>query len=742
MKETIQTKKRIININRLKQAVLSEKLLTSAVFLTLALFYLSAVLISENRLLTSGVRLSDYEIGKVAEKDIIVDRDIEYIDKNATELKKEAEIELVAPVFRTTDSISQRVFYSYKQFMDLFIKLSNENKQPSEIYLEIQSALPGILDENKIVRLSEMTNTIDVLYEAGNVITEIMDYGIISYPDNFKNSTDSIEILRWINGEKVSETLKQNDTVSIENIYEESARFIENVDPESAEADSIKMLVESFSEENTFYDSEQTEKNRERTAEQVEPVVKKLVKDEVIVKKGFIITKENMIKVEALGNYSDNLNITIFFGRLFFLIFLFIISYNLFKPPILVETPGKSRLYLTLALFSIFILTAAVITRYTNPYPGIPESVFIPTALITMLISILINTRTGIISSILLSLSLFILPGEQINNFIYAFISGVFGSLVVYRAEKRITLIKAGLMLAGINTATAVMLGLLRSAELGFYFDAVLISLINGFLCGVFTLGLLPILEHILNAPTPFRLMELSDLNTPLFKRMLILAPGTYSHSVSVANLAETASKEIGANALLARVGAYYHDIGKIDQAEYFIENQKSGNKHDDMKATLSTAVIKSHVKIGYEKAKELGLPDEVMDIVAQHHGSGKISYFYMKAMKEQKIDQKLSPEDFSYNGTPPVSREAAVVMLADTVEAATRTLKNPTMAKLDRFVWDLILEKVSSGQMRNSGLTFNELEIIKKTFVQILGGSFHTRIEYPNQNGKEKADE
>ena len=245
-----------------------------------------------------------------------------------------------------------------------------------------------------------------------------------------------------------------------------------------------------------------------------------------------------------------------------------------------------------------------------------------------------------------------------------------------------------------------------------------------------------------MNAPTPFRLMELSDLNTPLFKRMLILAPGTYSHSVSVANLSETAAKEIGANALLARVGAYYHDIGKIDQAEYFVENQKSGNKHDDLKATLSTAVIKSHVKIGLEKAKELGLPDEVIEIITQHHGSGKISYFYMKALKEQKIDQKLSPEDFSYNGTPPVSREAAVVMLADTVEAATRTLKNPTMSKLERFVWELIMEKVSSGQMRNSGLTFNDLETIKQSFVQILGGSFHTRIEYPEQNEKNGKDE
>ena len=741
MKETANRKKKIIKPEGFIRALSANRILTVMILLTITVFYLSAVLISENGILKAGVRLSDYEVGKVAEKDLIVDRDIEYVDKVATQLKREAEQKLVAPVFRTSDSITERVLSSYDLFLDIYIRMLNDQKQPSEIYLELQSAFPGILEENDIELLSEAVFSVDVLYETRNVISEIMNFGVVSFPDNFSNSTDSIEIFRWINGEQVGETIKQNLAVTVSNISEMTENFIENHSGETS-INEVKLLTAAFAQENTFYDAEQTKSKRERAYEQVEPVVRKLVKDEVIVKKGFIISNENMVKIEALGVYSDNLNISIFFGRLVYILILFIISYKLLKPPILVKTPATSRLYIILGFFAVYAVVSALVSRYTDPAAGMPESVFLPTALITMLISILINTRVGIISSIILSLSLFMLPGEQINNFIFAFISGVFGSLVVYRAENRITLIKAGLIIAGLNAAAAVMLGLLQNSGIGFFFDAVIFSLINGFLCGVFTLGLLPIFEHILNAPTPFRLMELSDLNTPLFKRMLILAPGTYSHSVSVANLSETAAKEIGANALIARVGAYYHDIGKIDQAEYFIENQRTGNKHDELKATLSTAVIKSHVKIGYEKAKELGLPDEVIDIISQHHGSGKISYFYMKAMKEQKIDQKLSPEDFSYTGTPPISREAAVVMLADTVEAATRTLKNPTMAKLDRFVWDLIMEKVSSGQMRNSGLTFNDLETIKKSFVQILGGSFHTRIEYPNQNGKDNSDE
>ncbi|HAK47187.1 MAG TPA: metal-dependent phosphohydrolase, partial [Spirochaeta sp.] len=721
MKETIKNNNRILNPGRIKDFFLYDRLMSFMILLVFIIFYISVVYLSGTGLLNSGVRLSDYEAGKVAEKDIVVERDLEYEDTKATELKKEAQAQLVEPVFRVTESIAERVLVSFNQFIDIYIKLLDEDKSPSEIYLEVQSALPGYLTEKQIAEFILVEEPLDYLFETKNIIELIMTNGIIGFPDNLKINVDSIEVLKWSKGEKVSEKVAVEDVFTISNLKQQAEEFLPSGLNEE-QTFFILSLLDVFSEENTFYDFEQTEANQTRVREQVEPVIKKIVKDEVIVKKGFIITAEDMIKVEALGSYSDSLSFTLLFGKFFLLMMIFIISYKLFRPPVLLKTPARSRMFLVFSLYSIFIISAALVSRYITPADGLPISAYLPAALITMLISILINTRTGIISAVIISISLFLIPGTQVNNFIFSFVSGVFGSLIVYKAEHRITLIKAGVIISFINAAVIITLGLIQNAELNYFLNALIISAINGFLCGVFTLGLLPILEHILNAPTPFRLMELSDLNTPLFKRMLILAPGTYSHSVSVANLAETAAKEIGANALLARVGAYYHDIGKIDQAEYFIENQKSGNKHDDLKATLSTAVIKSHVKIGHEKAKELGLPDEVIEIITQHHGSGKISYFYMKAMKEQKIDQKLSPEDFSYNGTPPVSREAAVVMLADTVEAATRTLKNPTMSKLDRFVWDLIMEKVSSGQMRNSGLTFNDLETIKRSFVQILG--------------------
>lgn len=262
----------------------------------------------------------------------------------------------------------------------------------------------------------------------------------------------------------------------------------------------------------------------------------------------------------------------------------------------------------------------------------------------------------------------------------------------------------------------------------------------NGFISSILALGLLPVLEHWLKTSTRFRLIELSDSNAPVLKNMLAKAPGTYIHSMNVANLAEMACQEIGANTLLARVGGLYHDIGKMDQSEYFIENQTDVNKHDDMKPSLSAAVLKSHVKIGIEKAHDLNLPNDVIDIIAQHHATSTMKYFYDRAMKE-KGNTKVNKDDFSYSGPNPQTREAAIVMLADTIEAATRTLKKPSLAKLEKYVWELIMEKFINGELNDCSLTFSDMEFVKDSFVHVLAGHFHTRIEYPDdqKNIKEK---
>jgi len=213
---------------------------------------------------------------------------------------------------------------------------------------------------------------------------------------------------------------------------------------------------------------------------------------------------------------------------------------------------------------------------------------------------------------------------------------------------------------------------------------------------------------------------------------MQIQANGTYNHSMMVSQLAESACREIGANALLARVGGYYHDIGKIEQSEYFVENQfNRENKHNDLNPTLSASIIRSHVKKGVEKAHQLHLPQAVIDIIAEHHGNSVISYFYNQAKDK---DPTLNPEDFAYPGTSPTTKESGVVMLADTVEAACKTLDNPTSQRLEKFITMLVNQKVEDKQLDNCGLTYRDVSKIKESFVRLLTGYYHNRIKYQNQ--------
>jgi putative nucleotidyltransferase with HDIG domain len=293
------------------------------------------------------------------------------------------------------------------------------------------------------------------------------------------------------------------------------------------------------------------------------------------------------------------------------------------------------------------------------------------------------------------------------------------------------SLLRAGFIIAAANCFAVIIILLIRQADLLDYPGMLFWAAFNGIISGMLTLGFFPPLEHALNAVTSFRLLELSDLNAPILRKLFTAAPGTYSHSLMVANLAEQACQDIGANAMLARVGAYYHDIGKIENPDYFIENQTDHNRHDEIAPRLSATIIRSHVKLGVEKAYSLGLPRDVIAIISEHHGNSLISWFYNKAQEQEEVVNK---EDFSYPGKPPHSRESAAVMLADITEAAVRTLNKPTAGKIDKFIQQLFEAKVDHGQLSESELSFRDLEIIKNAFVRVLAGYYHSRIEYPKQ--------
>ena len=318
------------------------------------------------------------------------------------------------------------------------------------------------------------------------------------------------------------------------------------------------------------------------------------------------------------------------------------------------------------------------------------------------------------------------------SNLPFTLASSLTAAAIVRKIERRLDLVFAGIMIAVFNIVYLIIFSVIFNETFDEIAKLMIGLAINGFLSGILTLGFLTPLEIMLNTASVFRLMDLSDNNTPIFKQMQIQANGTYNHSMMVAQLAEAACREIDANPLLARVGAYYHDIGKMDQSEYFVENQANmENKHNDLNPTLSASVIKSHVRKGVEKAHQLHLPQAIIDIIAEHHGSSIITYFF-NAAKEK--DATLEEDDFRYPGIPPVTKESAVVMLADTVEAACHTLDNPTSQRLEKFITLLINQKVDHKQLDNCSLTFSDISKIKATFVNLLTGYYHNRIKYQNQ--------
>ena len=445
------------------------------------------------------------------------------------------------------------------------------------------------------------------------------------------------------------------------------------------------------------------------------------------------ITSENTVSVNELREI---------LGAVLLVHLIFILYIILQGRTILGRELNNRERYLLASLTGTYIIGSVLLNNLFPGFEEFPVSLAVPTALYIMILSVFLGKRPAMIMAIALPLGAYFAGAFDNHSYIIALVSGAAASTVLHKSQNRMSLIKAGILISAANCLAIVVVLLIRQSNFSDYPALLFWAALNGIFCGMLTIGFLPPLEHALNAVTPFRLMELSDLNAPVLRKLFTTAPGTYTHSLMVANLAEQACQDIChnsgyANALLARVGAYYHDIGKMDNPDYFVENQTDHNRHDEIAPRLSATIIRSHVKLGVEKAHSLGLPKDVISIVAEHHGNSIISWFYNKAT-EQEVT--VNSEDFSYPGSPPRSKESAIVMLADITEAAVRTLNKPTASKIDKFIQQLFEAKIDHGQLSESDLSFRDLEIIKKSFVRVLAGYYHSRIEYPKQ--KEEKDE
>ncbi|MDR0722026.1 MAG: HDIG domain-containing protein [Treponema sp.] len=690
--------------------------------------------------------LQEFEVGKVAERDVLAEQSVSYVDETATRLKSDIQQHLVPPVFTYNLEVTAEARKEYARFVSLslsYLTQAGTEQERFEAYTqEIYRAFPGMFSGETLDMLFHDPEGEKILETGSAALDYVMEEGIFALPDTGLEvyNAEVVELLRSSEARMGREWIEFTHIITLDTLPDAVNRWYtaDGLPPSFGVLGFA--LLKPFMKANVLFSASDTEQRVAETKAQIDAVVNHIEPGTRIIRKGFIITDEDMAKLRALNMAVSKQDPRRMVGQILVLVLL----YSLFMFLGWVQRGDKggltdAEIYVLSGLTALYIIGAVLAKRLPFNTDFFPVSIVLPTALVIMLPAILINLNLALTWALMLPISAFLSGSFDEAAFILALVSGVVASYTLKGAEKRMDLVKAGLISAGANGIAILAILLFKSAAWEVYPMALFWGAFNGLASGMLVLGFLPPLEHALNAATTFRLIELSDLNAPLIRRLFTVAPGTYSHSIMVANLAEAACQEIGANPLLARVGAYYHDIGKMDQPDYFVENQTSYNKHNDIPPRLSATIIRSHVKLGVEKARTLGLPREVTNIIAEHHGNSVITWFYNEALKQ---DPHVSKEDFSYPGNPPRSRESAVVMLADMSEAAVRTLEKPTAAKIEKFLQELITAKVEHGQLAESELTFRDLETIKHAFVQVLAGYYHSRIEYPKLPAKEVTHE
>ncbi|MBO5608604.1 MAG: HDIG domain-containing protein [Treponema sp.] len=460
---------------------------------------------------------------------------------------------------------------------------------------------------------------------------------------------------------------------------------------------------------------------------------------ETIIKKGFPVTKEQYDKLRKMAESPAYIDYKSFLTNVLYLMLLTMVFFFLFSKKTLGRDVKLKELILECICFALVYGLVSIAVSLLHFSSSLYLAVILPSSFCVFLVAIIYGHNSAVYFSVLLSLGIFNASGFMIFLFLYSLGTCLISARLVYGISKRSQMVWVALEQAAFNVVVLALLKFILNTPISGDGFSILGVAFNGFISAIVCLGFLTPIELALNSESVFRLLELCDTNSPVLKEMQAVASGTYVHSLNVANLADQACQSIGANALLAKVSAYYHDIGKLKNPEYFTENQQPGdNIHDRISPSMSATILRAHVRDGIKMAKELGLPESVITIISEHHGNQVIEWFYNKA---KQLDPNTQPEEYSYMENPPSSRESAVVMLADTVEAACKSLTKegtPSYGALDKKITELINKKIADHQLDNSDITLKDLKAIHDSFLHFLEGHYHSRIKYPGQENSD----
>ncbi|MDK0750594.1 HDIG domain-containing protein [Clostridium perfringens] len=645
-------------------------------------------------------RKYDLKVGDIPKSDIKAHREI--IDESATEARKKEAEEKVDKQYSLRTDVQKQSEEKIKGFFSSVEKVLAQDKPEEEKAKLIPRAPFKITDAqaNKIASMNEQ-------------------------------STKKLESVCIDGLNKAYEApIEDGNEQDLKEAKKEYTDFISSSDLSDSEK-AIALNFVNVVEPNFFYDKEKTDELIKETLKQVPPVMIK--KNQIVVSEGEPVTAHQLELLGTLGLLSDSasaLYIYIALGVL--VIIVMYLQYGYIHK----YYPAINKEFSKIVMISILNVFPVILARLF----GMMSNYIIPLACMPMLITLLLNYKISLVFSMLNVILIGGAVGFNPNIIILAILNVVLGGTLLRKMQQRNDILYSSITVAVLSSILTFSVGTLTTNNFMEILADSTFAAAGAILSGILTIGVLPFFESTFDIVTNAKLLELSNPNNPLLKKLLMEAPGTYHHSILVANLAELAAEQVGGNPLLARIGAYYHDVGKTKRPYFFRENQfGKKNPHDRLKPEVSSKIIISHVKDGSELAKEYNLPKTIHDFIVTHHGDTLVKYFYLTVKNNSENPEEVKEEDFKYPGPKPMSKEQGIVMLADSTEAAVRSINEPTEEKIEKMVNNIIDDKLASGQLDNCDLTLRDISKIKKCFLKALNGIHHERIEYPDDNKKEK---
>lgn len=685
-------------------------------------------------------------IGETVEESLILKRTIKYKNREETDKLINYSKANIRPIFDMPAEIKENTISKIGEVFS-FMRNSYENSVSNDIliddiYNEFSSNYN--LSINKSVFSNAIIGDIDLEYEnkVKDTISDFLERGIISRRNLSPETIGLIQnngifVYKFYKSIVEEKIVPRNRVHFLEDLRMELGSIIgaKYRELNIFNMNTLSSLINAFLVDNLIYNSDRTQAEIDKVSENIEPVYTTIKAGYPILEKGERITEEkvNLLRYILNDNNFSSFNFSALIGQMFFILLLFIsLGYIIFRFRISFYTNFKN--YLLFCFEYIFIMTTAYIcsnyisNKLIEEYLPFYIYTFIP---MFAILNSLLGAKRGISSIVTICIT--VLAANMTQAGIFETFSLFIGSIVVSIISKRINNRNGVLLLGfylGVYLSVISLINMFLINDIRFDYILFALSFVSGLIQAILVMIILPVCEYLLETASIFKLQELADLNNPLLRQLQMNAPGTYHHSINMANLVEIIAEEIGEDGRLACVSAYYHDIGKTENPLYFIENtNREENIHLKLKPTLSASIVKSHVRFGVEIAKKYKLPKEVIAAIKEHHGTSLIKYFYVEAYKENpNVDISL----FTYPGPRPQSKITAILMILDSIEAASRTIEIPTRENLERLIENIVNDKMAQGELNDSGLTLKDIEIIKRISFQKIIVSLHERIKYP----------